>query len=115
MSNNIEVTGNLGKDAKAGFTKDGKAWVMFSVADTPKAKDGQRPEAIWWNCSAWEGVAESVMDKLTKGTRVKVTGWLKSDSWLDKNTGEKRSGLKLTAKTIDIIERKKEAEDDQPF
>ena len=104
--NTVIIEGNLGKDAKVGFSTKGTAYAHFSVADTPKAKGDEKPPTIWWNCSAWKELAEKHMEGLTKGTRVKIEGWAIQENWLDKITGEKRSGLKINVQKLEIVERK---------
>lgn len=99
--NNITIEGHLGKEAKLGFTKKGNAYAHFSVADSAKEKDGAS-STIWWNCSCWDIQTETA-DKLRKGARVKVEGWVKQEAWLDKATGTERKGLKVNVQSVTIL------------
>lgn len=95
MSNKVIFTGNLASDPELRFTPAGAAVANFSVADTPRLFNKQTNkwedgETTWWRCTAWREIAENVAESLTKGLEVIVVGTLKTRSYSDKNTGEKK-------------------------
>lgn len=67
------VTGNLGRDAELRHT--GKDPVCsFSVASARKQKGEE--QTTWVRCSLWGRRGEALMQYLTKGTKVAVSGEL---------------------------------------
>lgn len=95
----ITYIGQLTTDPELRFTPNGAAVANFTVASTPRVFDRQSndfkdEETLFLRCSVWRELAENVSESLEKGTRVILTGKLKSRSWEDKN-GEKRTNLEL--------------------
>ena len=99
----ITLIGNLTADPELRFTPNGAAVANFTVASTPRTFDRQTNEwkdgdAMFLNCSVWRQYAENVAESLSKGTRVIVSGRLKSRSY------ETREGEKRTVFEIDVDE-----------
>ena len=95
----ITIIGNCVQDPELRFTPSGAAVANFTVASTPRAFDRQSNEwkdgeTLFMRCSVWRDAAEHVAESLTKGTRVIVTGRLKSHSY-DTKEGEKRTVIEL--------------------
>lgn len=106
MSNEPTLTliGNLTGDPELRFTPSGQAVANFTVASTPRNFDRQSNEwkdgeALFMRCSIWREAAENVAESLTRGTRVVVTGRLKSRSYETKE-GEKRTNLELDVEEV---------------
>ena len=95
----ITVVGNLTADPELRFTPSGAAVANFTVASTPRMFDRQSNdwkdgETLFMRCSIWRDAAENVAESLHRGTRVVVTGRLKSRSYETKE-GEKRTSIEL--------------------
>lgn len=95
----ITVIGNLTADPELRFTPSGAAVANFTVASTPRQFDRQSNEwkdgeTLFMRCSVWRDAAENVAESLTRGSRVLVTGRLKSRSY-DTKEGEKRTVVEL--------------------
>ncbi|QKE83220.1 single-stranded DNA-binding protein [Arthrobacter sp. NEB 688] len=95
----ITIIGNLTADPELRFTPSGAAVANFTVASTPRAFDRQSNEwkdgeTLFMRCSIWRDAAENVAESLHRGTRVVVTGRLKSRSY-DTKEGEKRTVMEL--------------------
>jgi single-strand DNA-binding protein len=95
----ITIVGNLTADPELRFTPSGAAVANFTVASTPRAFDRQSNEwkdgeTLFMRCSVWREAAENVAESLTRGTRVVVTGRLKSRSYETKE-GEKRTVVEM--------------------
>jgi single-strand DNA-binding protein len=95
----ITIIGNLTADPELRFTPSGAAVANFTVASTPRAFDRQSNEwkdgeTLFMRCSIWRDAAENVAESLTRGTRVIVSGRLKSRSYETKE-GEKRTVVEL--------------------
>ncbi|WP_408895911.1 single-stranded DNA-binding protein [Nocardioides sp. R1-1] len=92
----ITVVGNLTADPELRFTSGGAAVANFTVASTPRTKDGDQwvdGEALFIRCAAWRQLGENVAESLTKGMQVLVQGRLRTRSY--EHNGEKRSSLEL--------------------
>ncbi|MGZ5418867.1 MAG: single-stranded DNA-binding protein [Nocardioides sp.] len=95
----LTIVGNLTGDPELRFTPSGAAVANFTVASTPRTfdkasnewKDG---ETLFMRCSVWRDAAENVAESLARGTRVIVTGRLKSRSYETKE-GEKRTVIEM--------------------
>ena len=99
----ITLIGNLTGDPELRFTPSGAAVANFTVASTPRTFDRQTQEwkdgdAMFINCAAWRNLAENVAESLTKGSRVIVSGRLRSRSY------EGREGEKRTVFEIEVDE-----------
>lgn len=100
----ITVIGNLTADPELRFTPNGAAVANFTIASTPRTfdrnsnewKDG---ETLFLRASIWKEAAENVAESLTKGTRVIVSGRLKSRTY-DTKEGEQRTVMELEADEI---------------
>jgi single-strand DNA-binding protein len=95
----ITVIGNLTNDPELRFTPSGAAVANFTVASTPRTFDRQSNdwkdgETLFMRCSVWRDAAENVAESLQRGSRVLVTGRLKSRSYETKE-GEKRTVVEL--------------------
>ena len=95
----ITIIGNLTNDPELRFTPSGAAVANFTVASTPRAFDRQSNEwkdgeTLFMRCSVWRDAAENVAESLQRGTRVIVSGRLKSRSYETKE-GEKRTVVEM--------------------
>ena len=100
----ITVIGNLVEDPALRFAPSGAAVANFTVASTPRTFDRQTnewkdQETLFMRCSVWRDAAENVAESLHRGTRVIVTGRLKSRSYETKE-GEKRTVIELEVDEI---------------
>ena len=95
----ITIIGNLTGDPELRFTPSGAAVANFTVASTPRqfdrtSNDWKDGETLFMRCSVWRDAAENVAESLQRGTRVLVSGRLKSRSYETKE-GEKRTVVEM--------------------
>jgi len=100
----ITVIGNLTADPELRFTPSGSAVANFTIASTPRTFDRQSNEwkdgeTLFLRASVWRESAENVAESLTKGTRVIISGRLKSRTY-DTKEGEKRTVMELEVDEI---------------
>lgn len=102
--NTCTFTGRLGRDPELRFTANQTPVAGFSLAvdDSYTTKDGNKVErTVWIDCSVWMGLAEKVVAKYChKGDMVAVSGKLEQDEWQDKESGQKRTKLKLRVDSL---------------
>jgi single-strand DNA-binding protein len=103
MSTEITIAGNLAADPELRFTAQGKAVVKITVMTSRSVKDQDgkwRDEDVTgWPVTCWDTLAENVAESLLKGDEVIVRGYAATRSW-ESSTGEKRSRVEVTAKTV---------------
>jgi single-strand DNA-binding protein len=107
--NKVILAGNLTRDPQVRFFANEKAVAEFGLAINRKIKtaDGQlKDETVFVDVEAWGRTAELVGQYLTKGRSALVEGRLKFDSWEDKESGQKRSKLKVVADTVQFLDSK---------
>lgn len=95
----ITLIGNVVADPELRWTSSGVPVSNFRVASTPRTFDKQQNqwvdgEALFLSCNVWREMAENVMESLSKGTRVMVSGKLKQRSY-DTREGERRTVLEI--------------------
>ena len=105
----ITVIGNITGDPELRFTPSGAAVANFTVASTPRQFDRQSNEwkdgeTLFMRCSVWREAAENVAESLVRGSRVIVSGRLKSRSWDDKETGKKQSRIEVVATDVTFLD-----------
>lgn len=105
MSIPVTIVGRIGQDPELKIGNSGKSIVRFSVVTSRRVLDKTTNEwsdqdTTWWNCTAFGDLADNVAESLDKGCAVIVTGRAASESWNDKNTGEKRTAMKVIADEV---------------
>lgn len=91
--NKVILLGHLGKDPELKYTPQGTPVAKFSLAtsDRFKDKDGNwQDRTEWHNITAWGRTAEIAGEYLKKGRQVYIEGALRTHSWDDKQTGQKK-------------------------
>jgi single-strand DNA-binding protein len=91
--NKVILLGNLGKDPEVKYTPSGTPVAKFSLAtnDRYKDKDGNwQDRTEWHNVTAWARTAEIAGEYLKKGSKVYIEGSLRTHSWDDKTSGQKK-------------------------
>ena len=91
--NRVTLLGNLGKDPELKYTPQGTAVAKFSLATADRFKDKEgnwQDRTEWHNITAWGRTAEIASEYLKKGRQVYIEGSLRTHSWDDKQTGQKK-------------------------
>lgn len=100
----LTICGGLGRDPELRFTQGGMAMVTMGVAVSRRWLDRKSDEwqekTSWIDVTVFGQLAENVAQSLKKGDRVMVKGRLEQDEWEDRESGEKRSKLKMVADEI---------------
>lgn len=99
------LKGNLTRDPELRYTPKGTAVAGFGVAinRTWLDESGQKREEVdFFDCEAWGKTGEFVGKFFTKGKPILITGRLKLDQWDDKQSGQKRSKVKVVVERVDF-------------
>jgi single-strand DNA-binding protein len=116
--NHVELIGRLGADPEMRFLSSGKALCRFSLATNrivgQDEQGGRLYETDWTNIEAWEQLAELCNTYLHKGRRVLVAGSLRTDSWVDKESGQNRYRTFVRAKEVMFLDSSRPEQTDAP-
>jgi single-strand DNA-binding protein len=105
--NKVFLMGRLTFDPELRRTPSGSAVTELRLATTRawSGRDGERrEETLFIDVTVWDRQAENCCQYLRKGRSVHVEGYLKTDTWEDKNTGEKRSKIKVQAERVQFLD-----------
>ncbi len=104
--NKVMIIGNLGRDPEMRYTPNGAAVTTFSVAVNRRwtSQDGQpQDETEWFNVVAWNKLAETCSQVLSKGRLVYVEGRLRTRSW-DGQDGQKHYRTEVIASDVRFLD-----------
>jgi single-strand DNA-binding protein len=104
--NKVILLGNLTRDPEVRYTPKGTAVAELGMAVNRvyTAENGEkREETTFVDVTLWGRTAEIAGEYLKKGRPVFIEGRLQLDSWDDKQTGQKRSKLKVVGEGLQLI------------
>jgi single-strand DNA-binding protein len=110
--NKVTLAGRLTRDPETRYTNSGTAITDISIAVSRfyKNEAGEtRDETDFIDVTAFGRSAEIIQKHLHKGNPLFVEGRLKLDQWDDKQTGAKRSRLKVIAESMQFVGPRAEA------
>jgi len=115
--NKVLIIGNVGTDPEMRFTPNGNAVVNFSVATNEKFGETEHTE--WFKVTAWNKLAETCNQFLSKGRQVYVEGRLQTRKWED-NDGNTRYSTDVIANRVSFLGKREEGQskedvEDIPF
>ena len=115
MFNKITIIGNLGRDPEMRYTPSGNPVTTFSVATNRRytTREGEtRDETVWFRVSAWNRLAETTNQYLSKGRLVYVEGRFRSEMYQG-NDGQMRVSNEVTASEIQFLGGRGQDEGDE--
>ena len=105
--NKVMLIGNLTRDPELRYTPKGTAVAELGMAINRvwSNDQGQRQEdTTFVDVTLWGRQAELAQQYLGKGRPVYIEGRLQMDTWEDKNTGQKRSKLKVVGENMQFLQ-----------
>lgn len=106
--NSFRLVGNVGLMRPA-VTPGGLELLNFSVATHYTVWDAgagkRKEETEWHDVVAFAEIAARLRQQLTKGTRVEVSGYLRTRSWEDKANGVRHWRRELVAQEFRVLKR----------
>ncbi len=102
----VIVIGNLGRDPEKRYTQDGRPVTRFSVAATTRRRerDGEWADHTeWFSVTVCGRQAETLAERVAKGTRVYVEGRLESRQY-DTQNGGKGFSLDVIANEVIVLD-----------
>jgi single-strand DNA-binding protein len=104
--NRVILIGNLTRDPELRYTPQGTAVADLRLAvTTVRGRSGseRKEETLFIDCTVWDRQAETCSEYLSKGRPVLVEGRLIEDQWQDKETGERRSRVKVYVQNVQFL------------
>lgn len=104
--NKVLLLGNLTRDPELRYTPKGTAVTDIGLAvNRVRTNDqGERlEETTFVDITLWGRQAELAQQYLSKGRGVFIEGRLQLDTWDDKQTGQKRSKLKVVGENLQFL------------
>jgi single-strand DNA-binding protein len=105
--NKVSLAGRLTRDPEVRFTPTGLAVADITLATSRFFKDqsggDMKEEVAFIDVSAFGRTAEMIQKHLRKASPIYLEGHLKLEQWDDKQTGAKRSKLKVVAESMQFV------------
>lgn len=105
--NKVILMGNLTRDPEVRYTPSGTAVTDIGLAVNrywfDKQANERREETTFVDVTLWGRQAEVAGEYLSKGRPVLIEGRLHLDTWDDRETGQKRSRLKVVGETMQLL------------
>src|SRR2546428_9860018 len=104
--NKVMLIGNVGRDPEMRYTPSGSAVTSFSVAVSRRwttPENEVRDETEWFSVVAWDKLAETCNQLITKGRKVYVEGRLQTRSW-EGQDGQKRYRTEVIASAMQLLD-----------
>ena len=101
--NTVTLVGNVTRDPELRFIASGQANASFGLAVNRrwfnKTTQQYDEQVSFFNVVAWGELGENLVESITKGARVVVTGRLEQRSW-ETDSGEKRTVVEIVADEV---------------
>jgi single-strand DNA-binding protein len=105
--NRVILVGNLTRDPQVRYTPGGTAVAEIGMAVSrqwfDKQTNSRREETTFVDVTLWGRQAEVAGEYLAKGRPVLIEGRLQLDTWDDKETGQKRSKLRVVGESMQML------------
>ena len=111
--NRVLLIGNLTRDPEVRYTPKGTAVAELGIAINRiySGDDGEKKEETTFvDVTLWARQAEVAGQYLKKGRPVFIEGRLQLDTWDDKQSGQKRSRLRVVGENIQLLGVRQEGE-----
>lgn len=103
--NKVFLLGNLTRVPELRYTPSGAAVCEFGLAVNRRfvANNQEKDETCFVNIVVWGKQGESCQRYLEKGSLAMIEGRLQFDQWDDRETGKKRSTLRVVAERVQFV------------
>jgi single-strand DNA-binding protein len=104
--NKVILLGNLTRDPEVRYTPKGSAVCDLGIAvNRSYTLDSgeKREEVTYVDVVLWSRLAEIAGEYLKKGRPIFIEGRLQLDTWDDKQSGQKRSKLRVIGETMQLL------------
>jgi single-strand DNA-binding protein len=109
--NKVTLLGNVGKDPEIRSTAGGVMVASLTLATSDRQKDAQgnwQDRTEWHNLKAFNRTAEIVRDYVKKGSKLYIEGKITTNSWDDKESGQKRYRTEILVNELVLLTGREE-------
>lgn len=112
--NKVILIGNITRDIELKYTPKGTAMTELGLAiNRTFTQDGSKKEEVLFvDVTLWGRTAEVASEYAKKGSPIYVEGRLQMDTWEDKQTGQKRSKLRVVGDVLQLLGGRPQGGDD---
>lgn len=105
--NKVMIIGNLTADPEVRTTPRGTSLTELRLAvnriTSGQGEGERREETTFLDVTCWGRTGEIAAQYLSKGRPVFIEGRLQQDSWEDKQTGQRRSRIRIIAENLQLL------------
>ncbi|GAB5444844.1 MAG: single-stranded DNA-binding protein [Fuerstiella sp.] len=105
--NKVILVGNVTRDPEVRYTGGGTAVTEIGLAVnrvwTDRSSREKKEETTFVDVTLWGRTAEVAGEYLAKGRPCLIEGRLQLDQWEDKQSGQKRSKLRVVGETLQLL------------
>ena len=106
--NKVILVGNVGNDPEVKTFQSGDKVINFSIATSESWKDKESGEqksiTEWHKVAIFNNALVEITDKFVKkGMKIYIEGQLQTNSYEDKNTGEKKFSTQIVARDMQML------------
>lgn len=104
--NKVFLMGNLTRDPEVRYTPKGTAIATIGLAVNRvwTTESGEKKEEVTFvDVDVWGRQAETIGQYMSKGRPIFIEGRLKLDQWDDKESGQKRSKMKVVCESFQFL------------
>ncbi len=115
--NKVFLLGNLTRVPELRYTPSGAAVCEFGLAVNRKyvSNNQEKDETCFVNIVVWGKQGESCQRYLEKGSLAMIEGRLQFDQWDDRETGKKRSTLRVVAERVQFVGGSRQGQQDGSY
>jgi len=102
--NEVMFLGNLGKDPESKMGKNNQVFVKFPLAvnETYYADGHQHETTEWFNCIAFDAIADHIVNSIKKGAEVLIKGRLHTEIF-ENDDGTRKHYTTVNIKYINFL------------
>lgn len=110
--NQVILVGHITRDPEVKDVTANSKVCTFRLAVNRSYKKGDEwiDKPTFVDCESWNQKADYVASRIQKGTEVYVRGRLESDEWTAKESGERRTKLKIYVLEVQVGKGRRETE-----
>ncbi len=106
------IMGNLVRNPELRYTQQGSPVCEMTIAVNRKANG--KESVCYIDVIVWGKAGENCSKYLGKGSSALVEGYFQQDTWDDRNTGQRRTKLKLVAENVQFISTPRSTDQPEP-
>lgn len=95
--------GRLGADPDLKYFQSGSCVAVGRFAVSRPGGKAENLQPDWFKVEIWGEQGQAFADQCRKGQLIDVTGRVKTETWTDRNSGESRTQLTVTAEEWSVV------------